>query len=83
MGMMMDLKVTLQFACCGCEQAVNVTVRCRGKGLAEGGGRQVAAVNVPCPSCGQINQLFFEPSGAVRTVRPYPALRLVPEPSLN
>ena len=81
--MMMDLKVTLQFACCGCEQSVSVTVRCRGKGLAEAGGRRVAAVNVPCPSCGQVNQLSFEPSGTVRSVRPYPCTRLLPEPSLN
>ena len=33
----------------------------------------MAAVNVPCPTCGQINQLFFEPTGTVRAVEPYPA----------
>jgi len=83
MGAMMDLKVTLQFACCGCEEPVDVMVRCRGKGLNQASTRSVASVNVPCPSCGQINQLFFEPSGTVRAVRPYPCFRLLPEPSLN
>ena len=34
------------------------------------GSRQSAAVNVPCPTCGQVNQLFFEPCGTVRSVRP-------------
>jgi hypothetical protein len=79
----MDLQLTLEFPCCGCDEMVNVTVQCSGKGLAEGAGRSVAAVNVPCPECGQVNQLFFEPSGAVRWVRPYVCLHPVPEPSVN
>jgi len=79
----MDLQVTLEFACCGCDQLVNVTVQCSGKGLTEGAGRTVAAVIVPCPGCGQVNQLFFEPSGTVRRVRPYVCYRPVPEPSVN
>ena len=43
----------------------------------------VATVNVPCPTCGMVNQLLFETSGTVRSVRPYkmPGHRL--EPSLN
>ncbi len=82
--MMMELRVTLDFACCGCEQSVNVTVQCSGQALAGEAGGPVVAVNVPCPTCGQVNQLFFEPSGAVRSVRPYyPCFRLVPEPSVN
>jgi hypothetical protein len=82
--MMMELRVTLEFACCGCEQSVNVTVQCSGQGLAGDAGQPKLAVNVPCPTCGQVNQLFFEPSGAVRAVRPFPCFRFfVPEPSVN
>jgi hypothetical protein len=68
---MMELKLTLEFACCGCDEKVRVTVQCKGKGLVDEGGKAVVAVNIPCPTCGQINQLFFEPSGKVRAVRPY------------
>jgi hypothetical protein len=80
---MMELNVTLEFACCGCDQPVGVTVQCSGKGLYPYAGGSLAAVNVPCPSCGQINQLYFEPSGTVRSVRPYTCFRVVPEPSVN
>jgi hypothetical protein len=61
---------------------VGVTLKCEGKGLiAEE--RPVATVNVPCPTCGMVNQLLFETSGTVRSVRPYktPGHRL--EPSIN
>jgi hypothetical protein len=80
---MMELNVTLEFACCACEQSVSVTVQCSGKGLLRQPEGTVAAVNVPCPMCGQVSQLFFEPSGRVRSVRPYTCVRLVPEPSVN
>jgi hypothetical protein len=80
---MMELNVTLEFACCGCEQPVTVTVHCTGNGLCRDDGGTLAAVNVPCPTCGQVNQLFFEPSGRVRSVRPYTCFRVVPEPSVN
>jgi len=83
MSVMMELNVTLAFACCGCEQPMNVTVQCSGKGLMQEVDGALAAVNVPCPNCGQINQLFFEPSGRVRSVRLYTCFRLVPEPSVN
>jgi hypothetical protein len=84
MDVMMDVKVTLDFCCCGCDQSVHVTVQCSGKSLAgEEAGGAVAAVNVPCPTCGQVNQLFFEPSGRVRAVRPYARFGLLPEPSVN
>ena len=45
-------------------------------------GRRVAAVNVPCPTCGQINQLCFEPNGTVRS-RPALLPAAVPTFSLN
>jgi hypothetical protein len=83
MSVMMELTVTLEFACCGCEQPVSVTVHCSGKGLDQDPETTLAAVKVPCPTCGQINQLYFEPSGAVRSVRPYPCFRAALEPSIN
>ena len=79
---MMELEVVLDFACCNCERPVGVTLKCAGKGLA-GGARTVAAVPVPCPTCGQMNQLFFEPGGTVRDVVPYQAPRPFVEPSVN
>jgi hypothetical protein len=80
--MMMELEVTLDFACCTCQRPVGVTLKCEGKGLAAGPGT-VAAVNVPCPNCGAINQLCFEPSGTVHAVSPYKTPRQMPVPSLN
>ncbi len=80
---MMELTVNLSFACYGCEQPVGVTVQCSGKGLYQDGDGFLAAVKVPCPTCGQINQLSFEPSGTVRSVRPYPCFRSITEPSVN
>ena len=80
---MMELQLTLDFLCQTCEQNVGVTVKCSGSGLVGDADQAVATVNVPCPHCGQINQLFFEPSGTVRSVRPYPCFRAVPEPSAN
>jgi phage FluMu protein Com len=79
---MMELKVTLDFACCHCAHQVGVTLKCEGKGLAEGH-KAVASVNVPCPTCGTINQLYFRPSGTVQAVAPYRAPRQMPVPSLN
>jgi len=83
MSAMMELTVTLDFACYGCEQPVSVTLQCRGQAIRQEAAEALARVNVPCPTCGQINQLLFEPSGTVRSVRPYPCYRLVPEPSVN
>ncbi len=79
---MQVIRVSLDFVCSGCGELVGVTVQCKGKGLACGEAGAVAAVNVPCPTCGQINQLCFEPRGRVRAVRPVLA-RALPEPSLN
>ncbi len=79
---MLEVRTVLDFACCFCQQSVSVTVKCEGKGLANGSGT-VAAVKVPCPTCGSVNQLYFEPSGTVRGVSPCPTTRPVPEPSIN
>jgi hypothetical protein len=79
---MNQVSVTLDFACCACYHSVSVTVNCAGKGLAEDS-PSVAAVNVPCPTCGLVNQLYFEPNGTVHAVAPYNAPRPVPQPSLN
>jgi hypothetical protein len=82
---MMELTVVLDFACCACEQSVNVTVKCEGKGLAADDGAQqpVAAVHIPCPNCGSVNKVCFEPDGTVRAVAPQPSRLRWLEPSLN
>jgi phage FluMu protein Com len=77
---MTELNVTLEFACYDCEETMAVTVRCTGEGLDRYAG--AATVNVPCPTCGQVNQLNFEPNGTVRSVRLY-CRRPVPTFSLN
>jgi hypothetical protein len=79
---MMELKVTLDFACCVCQHSVSVTLKCEGKGLIAGS-RTVATVTVPCPTCNSINQLYFEPSGTIRDVVPYRSPCRSLEPSLN
>ena len=50
MHVMMELRVTLDFACCG---------------------------------CGQVNQLFFDPTGTVRAGKPFRCFRPLPVPSAN
>jgi hypothetical protein len=80
---MMELNVTLDFRCGGCAHPVTVTVQCSGHGLCREGSQALASVNVPCPECGQVNHLLFEPSGQVRSVRLYACFRAVPEPSIN
>jgi len=104
---MMELNVTLDFRCCGCEQPVGVTVQCRGplprtpdlggtepgetepEGIGAGADAPgqdptpCATANVPCPGCGQINQLLFEPNGRLRSVRPMTCYRPLPAPSVN
>jgi hypothetical protein len=79
---MMELKVDLSFACYHCELPVGVTVVCQGKCVFPGS-RSVAAVNVPCPHCSSVNQLYFEPSGQVRGVAPYKSSHYELEPSVN
>jgi hypothetical protein len=79
----MELTVTLDFACCLCEDPVSVTVHCSGKGLAGDQAHTVASVQIPCPHCGRTNQLLFEPSGQVRSVNPYRPGWPLPQPSVN
>ena len=79
---MMELQVVLDFSCYFCHHCVGVTLKCEGKGLIEEE-HPVAAVNVPCPTCGLVNHLLFEPNGTVRGVAPYKAPRHYLEPSLN
>jgi hypothetical protein len=77
---MMDVKITLKFSCCGCEECVRVTVQCKREDLR---GEALAAVKVPCPSCGTINQLAFDTHGTVQSVRPCVCYQPLPEPSVN
>jgi hypothetical protein len=79
---MMELQMTMDFSCCVCSEPVSVTVKCAGKGLWQKD-RAVVKVSVPCPSCGQVNQLSFEPNGRIRDVAPLAPRRLLPEPSVN
>ena len=79
---MMELEVTLEFACCICEQPVGVTVRCEGDAL-WANTRAVGKVIVPCPNCSHLILLAFDPSGDIRGVTPYLAPRGLPEPSWN
>jgi hypothetical protein len=80
---MTEMQVTLGFSCYHCDEPVSVTVLCQGKGqgplLFDG----VAAVNVPCPTCNEINQVFFEPNGTLRCVRPVSQRMTIPVPSIN
>jgi len=82
MSAMMEVNDTLDFACCGCEQTVSITVQCKGEGLTQGYGVALAKVLVPCPECGRVNQLLFEPGGAIRSIRLYVCYQL-PAPSVN
>jgi phage FluMu protein Com len=79
---MIELRVDLDFTCCTCGCVMSVTLKCAGKGLA-GGAHSVAAVKVPCPTCSNVNQLYFEPSGTIHAVTPYQRNRRIPEPSMN
>jgi Fe-S-cluster-containing dehydrogenase component len=80
---MMELQLSLDFACYACDEPVTVTVQCRGKGLHNEREGAVVWVNVPCPTCGQVNQVSFDKDGKVRTVRPYYSPRPLPAPSVN
>ncbi|HEV3237713.1 MAG TPA: hypothetical protein VGZ25_12035 [Gemmataceae bacterium] len=80
---MMQLKVNLDFACCHCGQPVSVTVQCSGMLLGSTPDQNWAKVHVPCPGCGQANQLSFEPTGRVKAVEPPRILSMMLEPSLN
>ncbi len=79
---MLELELTLGFACSACQQSVSARLKCSGEGLAAGS-RAVAAVNVPCPYCGLVNCLSFQPDGTVREVTLGRGSRALPEPSMN
>jgi hypothetical protein len=79
---MMELMVTMDFACRWCEHTVTVRVKCEGPGLAAGM-RSVVAANVPCPTCGHTHRVYFEPNGTIREVTTYRETRPVPVPSEN
>jgi hypothetical protein len=79
---MNGVDVCLEFGCCRCGQPVIVNVRCSGPGLTTS--EALATVGVPCPDCGFVNQLDFEPDGTVRSVAPRPwAPYPLPAPSAN
>jgi len=78
----MELKVILDFACCECAHNIGVTLQCMGSALAFRGGA-VAAVNIPCPTCGNVNRLEFDPAGIVHAVKPCPPRPAWIEPSVN
>ncbi len=80
---MPEVRVTLGFSCCGCGHPVEATVQCTGDALESKIAAPVAAVNVPCPTCGHVCQLLFEPDGTVRAVRPFAPQGRLPKPSLN
>lgn len=78
---MTDVTVCLDFACLECRKPVGVTLQCTGDpvSLAE---TQSASVPVPCPHCGLVNKLTFDPDGRVHDVEHYNPHRL-PQPSVN
>jgi hypothetical protein len=79
----MELMVTLDFDCCHCEDPVSATLHCCGKGLCGDQAHSVAAVPIPCPHCQRTNEVLFEPSGQVRSVKPYRTGWPFLEPSVN
>jgi hypothetical protein len=80
---MMELELRISFDCCGCTHPVNVKLHCTGKGLASEERKTVAVVKIPCPTCGLINDLLFEPTGKVRKVKPACQQRTLPTFSIN
>ena len=78
---MTELELSLDFACHCCCRPVGVTVRCAGTALTRTA-KVLASVAVPCPTCGRVNNLTFEPDGTVLAVTPHAPTRL-PEPSRN
>jgi hypothetical protein len=82
MGSVMELKVTLDFACVGCAQTVYVILECSGSAL-RAGCQVRATVNVPCPTCAAVNRIEFDPNGAVHAVTAARSRRMMIEPSIN
>jgi len=82
----MERTISLAFRCCGCDQPLSVTVRCRGpepRAQDPEAPIRCAQANVSCPDCGQLNQLLFEPTGQLHCVWPLTSCQAMPAPSLN
>jgi hypothetical protein len=77
---MLALELRLDFACCVCGKPVGVTLRCEGKGLAD---NPLAAVKIPCPTCGDNNLIYFTPDGTLHRVTRERTYCRIPEPSSN
>jgi hypothetical protein len=80
---MIELELCLNFDCCDCNHPVSVTLRCTGEGLAGEDRQKVAVLRIPCPTCGMINDVHFEPTGRIHRVKPSCRQRPMPEPSIN
>ncbi len=80
---MNEVRLILDFACGHCQQPVSVTVHCSGRLNSVDASRLVAQVNIPCPDCQGISQLFFDPTGTVHGVEPVHPQRTALVPSLN
>ena len=79
----MEIQLTLDCICCSCRLPLTVTLKCTGVGVANPGEASIASVHVPCPDCGQVNQLIFDTRGEVKDVRPAALAQPAPEPSIN
>lgn len=79
---MVELQLELAFVCSACDEGLEVTVKCEGKGLAAGA-RVVAACRVPCPYCAAINQVHFRPTGEVLDVWQVEHFARLLVPSMN
>ena len=79
---MLELDVILDFACWFCRHSMGVTLKCEGEGLV-GNLDTIATVKVPCPTCGEINQIYFKPNGTLHEVTPARRALVMPEPSFN
>lgn len=61
---MLEVDVSLEFACDLCRDPIQAKLKCSGKGVCQGS-HAVAAVNLPCPHCQAVNQVIFELSGMI------------------
>lgn len=78
---MLELEIILDFTCCLCHNPLGVTLKCAGQGIKDGG---MATVKIPCPTCGDFNQIYFTPeTGGLHDVRPVYHPRRIAEPSFN
>ncbi len=80
---MMDLRLTLDFACCHCGQPIAVTVHCSGPTRGKDLTRLFMAVSVPCPDCHGLSRVCFDPYGTVHAAEPSRTPQRTLEPSLN